>query len=348
MRAPVRTVTTLLLAGLLFSACGSVTASSRLDKWTRLAIIGSGADITCPSSTDCWVTSSSDGLLHTLDGGHSWRRMYVNTGSPVQVEAIDCPTTLRCVGTGAYESSGSQSTEFLATNDGGKTWFGQDSYFSGYAGGVNCVNSSFCYGATLNSWYTTTNGGQTWWTSPTLSSNVLLGPLQCTSEKNCLMVVQIQAPYGNSSSLWRSTDGSRSFKPVAKSLPFVLEDLQCFTADSCVGRGVTDVATKVVESHDGGTNWIATKTIASPATAPTFTSIRCISLNRCFLAVTGGDLSYPFTYLTHDGFKTVTKERLPFGTGIINKIVCPSPSVCFAVGQTSDLRGEIFRFASTS
>ncbi len=348
MRSPVRIVTALLITGLLLSACGTVTASSPLDKWSRLAIIGGGGDITCPSSTDCWVTSASNAVLHTTDGGHSWKRVWVNTGSPVQVERIDCPTILRCVGTGAYESGGSQSTEFLATNDGGKTWFGQDSYFTGYAGDVTCVNSTFCYGATLNNWYATTDGGQTWWTSQTLSSNVLLGPLQCTSAANCLMVVQTQAPYGNASSLWRSTDGARSFKPVAESIPFVLEDLQCFSVEICVGRGVNDLGSEVVESHDGGANWVSMKTLPSSPTGPTFTSVRCISLTNCLVAATGGTLSHPFTYMTHNGFKTVKKQQLPFGTWLINQIVCPSSSVCFAVGQTADLRGEVFRFTSAA
>ena len=331
---------------MLLSACGQLNTSPPTNKWVRLGIFGNGGGISCPSTTDCWITSTSGSLLHTTDAGASWRRVPVDTGSPVQVVSISCPTTVRCVGTGLYQSGSTESTELISSDDGGVTWFGQDSGLSGYPGEISCVNSSFCYGTALQNWFTTTNGGQSWWVSPTHDPNVLLGPMNCQSPRNCVLVGQTM-PYGNTSVVWRSTDGARRFELVGKLLPSVLDPLQCFTVKTCIGQAGTlsGIQIQILITHNAGASWTVLRSIPTSYTQPTYVKTWCWSASSCLVAEAAGTLRFPFTLTTHNDFKSVTEQRLPFGTGSINQITCPSSLVCFAVGQTTDLRGEVFRLS---
>lgn len=197
--------------------------------------------------------------------------------------------------------------------------------------------------------------GTTWASEPVPSGldGFVPSSVSCTGS-HCVSVA-FYCPVGgcgglNPSAILVSSDRGRTW--VSEPVPAQIEQLgsvSCSSSRNCEATGThPGVGTQfesgatgaVLVTADGGANWSA---VLVPGTT-NLSSISCPSTSRCFAV--SGSVSANGTFVTGvvataDGGANWMHETLPADIGGLDGLSCPSMSVCYAFGVTSDLSAAV-------
>jgi photosystem II stability/assembly factor-like uncharacterized protein len=262
--------------------------------WSEHAVPTDGGTLTaisCPSTTDCFVTGSDgDGAspvyASSTDGGETWSDL-INVGSAPfgsTGDDIDCPTTTTCyiaASTGA--GTDGPAGAVFSTTDGGLQWSEMAfPHASQHAlGAVSCVSASTCVAAGSGSTVFTTDGGAKWtqYSLPGLGSEDNVDGISCLPSGRCVAVSVEGAA-------WTSENSGVTWATSPDLIPIAPTGVDCTDAEHCWVSGFwqagrTDL---VWASTDGGLEWFP-QDVAGRSAIPG--GIACVSGTRCFAATAG-------------------------------------------------------------
>lgn len=267
-------------------------------------------DLTCPTSSTCYVLAGNSGALSSHDRGHSWRTVTPpwKAGRYDTFNAIACPTPLSCIiaavrGVGVKSKGPSPMPQFplLTTHDGGHTWKSSRLPTKEEIVALTCPAASMCYGISGGTLLRTGDEGRTW---SSLTSAALTG---------------------------RMNDGPDP--PLA--CPTVAV---CFTGSKS-GQG------PVIVTHDGGRSWSKTRMAPDLGPGAAISGLTCPTITVCYanqmivtgelrqLAISSGVSGRPIL-VTYDGGRTVQHQDSSVALG---PIACVTAHSCISVAGKSIL-----------
>jgi photosystem II stability/assembly factor-like uncharacterized protein len=150
-------------------------------------------DICAGDSLNLWAVGDEMTIIHSSDGGVTWREQFSNAGTNSSFSAVKLfdSHTGWAVGSDIYH-----------TQDGGTHWIKQDNPSGGYVHGISAIDEYVCYAFTWHgSLIKTTDAGTTW--------QIVARPSQ-----NITAISFIDDNIGwvlASDSLYHTTDGGRSW-----------------------------------------------------------------------------------------------------------------------------------------
>ncbi|HVC71350.1 MAG TPA: hypothetical protein VNC61_13930 [Acidimicrobiales bacterium] len=293
--------------------------------------------LACPSATTCYATTGA-ALLATADAGVSWQTQSLPAGT-TSSSALACPAVTTCLliaTTLAHTNTEILATtnagaawrvltvlpndenpsalaclspttcfalgsDILATTDGGTTWnprplpAGENDLY-----GMVCPSTTICFGIGLGGVITTTDGGTTWRQEPALPMGLdadLTG-ISCTSPTSCLVVAENSNCHGGSGPCFPGTDAAAS-------------------------------------TRDAGATWTGDRIPPNIS----LTGVACPSATSCLAVTFDADANdyrggAPGSILTTtDRGTSWSTEAVPPGTGQLNALACPTPTICYAAGE---------------
>ena len=243
--------------------------------------------IACPTSTSCiavgWNAVGNDQVgvvLHTSDGGHTWR---ISTALPKDVgilHSVSCPTPTYCLVVGS--STDGTFGVALSTSTMGSRWSalslpqGQRALSLAtcttpddcIAEGIREATVGDLSSGELLSILTTTNGGSTWSQSaspeggPVGEANIK--GLACSTPMRCFLIGDATPGDGSPTGvIFASSDGGNTWvsAPLPPDTTF-LNAISCISATNCVvvgggieARGGSD--RDILTTSDGGQIWLS-------------------------------------------------------------------------------------------
>jgi hypothetical protein len=302
-----------------------------------LPAAGDGAQlegVACPTSSDCYIAGSggaAGGLVFaTVNGGSTWASQTVPTtiGS---LQAISCEFALDCVAVGLTSTD---AAAIVSTVDGGTTWLSQSVPAKvDLIQEVDC-NPTFCvavgsgsFTGTADVLITSVDGGTTW-TAYGVGSDAGGGGLNdvtCASSSDCLVSNGDIYQTNDVGSTW--TAQTLPTGPVGTPSIACPSVMECFTTDAFLGT----VNDQIGVTTNGGSSWSLQ---AIPAVEQ-LNEIACPSTTQC--VVVGDAANGSGVVLTTDdaGADWVSEPNPETsGDGIgLERVSCPSTSVCFAMGN---------------
>ncbi len=241
--------------------------------------------------------------------------------------AISCPSVTVCY------AVGEQGT-ILATHDAGRTWQRQKSGTEGGLSMIDCPAVSVCFaltpgacGDSVHPPLLSTNDGGSIWTSKSLPGCPGNG-FACPSVTTCYVRVLLYE-------FARTTDGGSSWQ-IRGAITADMGprgSLACPSTTACYVGG--DYA--IGRSTDGAQTWRINYfevPCSSEYICLEFVAIACPSQRICYAG--GSDV----VVATKDGGRTWRRHQVR-GLGGIGALSCPTPTVCFAIGEPSGLTGRI-------
>jgi photosystem II stability/assembly factor-like uncharacterized protein len=299
-------------AGLPGSATVIVATKDGGRTWREQRVTGGSipqlSGVSCPTLTDCIAVGSDGGSLPgsgvvvaTTNAGATWNPVAAPAGS-LTVLAVSCASATECL---AIVNDGSFIWSATST-DLGHTWQRNGNMPSLFLPGddLSCRVGGPCLVAGYVPTGTGTgegaiarsaDGGQTWSLASVPNGMGILRSAACATALDCLAAGSTSSSVDNvvraKGALLRSTDGGRSWQPVAGPPPVSdVFDVECPSAAVCamvgtVWKGNSTVGTGgVAQSGDGG----RTFQLSSAAYVPlSLTALSCPTSTACFAA--GGD-----------------------------------------------------------
>jgi len=350
---------------------GDVTRPSWQEE-PSLSGSGRGYGLVCPTATACYMLeedqSSPSGpsltsIEVTQDGGSTWQQTTLPSGDSAS-------TGLACVGADTCMAGGADSggnAVLLTTDDAGQTWTSlpgpsqlapsllfldlscrtAQSCIAITQGLVVDASGSQTYDIIL-----TTDGGQTWSSSPLPSDFVPL-EARCLGGSTCI-VGGFDAASGDvkpspqsQGAVFASTDGGASWAAATVPDGFgPVTTFSCGDQADCVAvtAGTSLPTSQVIATADGGQTWTA----AAGAGLPTsyLQAVACLSSSYCWaagvqLSADDSGSATPISLssiegvvaMTNDGGHNWQTTQLPAGLSdhsVVTAVACPTSTVCFA------------------
>jgi photosystem II stability/assembly factor-like uncharacterized protein len=145
--------------------------------------------VSCPSVDTCWAIGNY-GALVTTNGGRRWWDQPV----AAQLQAIACPSELRCVAVGpGYGFGPTNALALYLTDDGGRVWSGPKVPGRNLAlEAISCPESSQCVAVGSDSKgavvLASFDGGRQWSAQPVanLVPSFAFNTVNCTTSRHCI------------------------------------------------------------------------------------------------------------------------------------------------------------------
>ncbi len=255
---------------------------------------------------------------------------------------ITCPTTTTCYVGNLGTTPGTADLE--VTNDGGNTWqqIGLPVTLS-MASRLACVGAATCallgVDGSGNSYFLeTTDGGQSWTTSPgpgQLTSAIGLVRMSCTSVSSCVAIASDPSGQTGTASAYVTDDGGNTWAETSLPQNYAPEGLQCAGASMCATIGIVQPAGSATApplmalySTDGGSTWA---TASLPSTRGGIIRLSCADASDCIASLFGRAGTTDTELLSSDGGQTWADSgsSLPQAT---LALTCPSAADCWASG----------------
>lgn len=317
--------TRLKIAGIALAAAVALCAlphPAAAGSWTALTsgVTDNLYAVSCPTTSVCYAVGDLGAIVKTLNGGNTWTSIY--SGISATLKDIQCFDANNCVVAGGLLPTYGYS---MVTTDGGTTWQPHtSSTFLFY--GIDCpVNSTTCYGVGLTlpgmtgGIVKTTDGLVTWNPQTPASANTPFA-IDCTDNNTCYVV-------GSSGTIEVTTNGGTTWTPQTSGVTGRLQGITCPAAGTCYAVGVGGVVLKTI---NGGSTWTSqTSGITDDISGPF-----CLDANTCYAAA--GNTVGMIIYTTNGG-STWTQESGLSSLAPLWEVSCPSPSTCFAVGETGGI-----------
>jgi photosystem II stability/assembly factor-like uncharacterized protein len=276
---------------------------------------GSGL-LSCPGPRQCYAIGWSFGappqsprmaLLHTTDGGKSWRRSSLDLGNAVGffLTAFTCPAATVC-----YLAA--MTSSLIQTNGAPQS----------------------------QAWLVATkNGGQNWTRTRIAGvKNLTLRAIACTGVTSCDVGGDVrEKSCFQSGAVLHTGDGGSTWVRQFGACASGITALACPTSRACYAGGWYGSFGSadnqlVLRTKDGGATW--QDTLAGPflsAVTPTdpnpgiISSIACPDVRACFLSAGNHIVA------TTDGGETWTIQTT-VGNAVLTSVTCPTTRVCVSVG----------------
>ena len=320
--------------------------------------------VRCPSPTSCFAVGNYNTLtaVKTLIehwDGTSWTVMTsANPVGPVidiNLNSIACPSAVSCFAVGSYDNGSSVNT--LAEHWDGVSWTIQtsptgtgatDSQLSGLA----CPSLTSCFAvgefntATAQKTLALSYNGTAW--SLVASPNpagtfAALNGVTCYSATGCIAVGGSSTASADNTltERWSGTAWAIVASPNGAGTSSVLRSVACASATLCLaaGENVTTAEKTLTEKYNGTTWTVLTTPNPVGATDNSLNAIACVGASFC-LTVGGSVFTTGLTTLVESWNGTAwtvvtTPAVASTGYGILNAVVCPSTTLCMAVGQSN-------------
>jgi hypothetical protein len=322
-------------------AAAAVGTSNSGTTWTDQVVPGSLGELsavscpiggtTCVSEGPGFISGTSVVVNPTADtSGSSWTQESIpqTAGTLIGLDCISATTCESVGSTGATATSGSAFV--MGTTDAGNTWTvqalpaGASNFDS-----ISCPSATTCFAAgsaaSTAVVATTTDSGAAWAISqpPGMAS---LTSIACPSASDCYAIGTGQS---GDTEIVASTDGGNTWTATDLGGDIGSPDgIACVSATSCLAVGGNDFTTTT-----DGTDW------ASPTTVDgefTYGAVSCFTASLC-VAVGGlqGGSESAVAVTTNMG-GSWTDESPPAQFTNLTGVSCPSATVCFASGSSSD------------
>lgn len=198
--------------------------------------------IACPSTSDCWATSSGGSIISTNDGGSSWTTETVPSGI-ASLAAIACPNTSQCFAAG---STSNGSPLMLATANGGASWSTQTLPSSvSSVTAIACPSSTNCFAVDSSGDIVgTTDGGSAWAVEAAAAGDASsYAAITCVSVSDCW--VAGQGPSSGSVVVATTDGGSAWASEITPPAPRTPTGIACANSNDCwlVGAGAIAATT---------------------------------------------------------------------------------------------------------
>jgi photosystem II stability/assembly factor-like uncharacterized protein len=276
--------------------------------------------ISCPTIVRCWVVGNGPSgavIMSTSDGGAHWSKQTppVNLGTTPDLHEISCTDPLHCWAVGQDVGG---PAEIIATRDGGATWSGQsypaDTGLTNFGNleSIVCPTLDHCWAAGANRRTSTTDrpavllatadGGTTTWTQQAYP------PDSGLSNGEFLQVT--------------CADGDH-----------------CWAVGDTGGAVYTGATPVILSTVNGGGNWVSQSPPAGTA-SQVVQSISCPTVTTCWAIALVATTGPVLIWQTADGGGTWV-DRTPSSLGLslggtrINRVSCPTPTDCWAVGNSA-------------
>jgi photosystem II stability/assembly factor-like uncharacterized protein len=183
--------------------------------------------VACPTSRECIAVLSGVETLNgsarkvrwptvltwTNDGGRTWvsHRVAALRALP---QAFACWSSTNCLMSGNPVDPLASGPSLYLTTDRGLRW--NRLRVPGGSNGmgliqIQCVAPRECYAATGNSVIKTTDGGETWTTTLTVTAPTVVSVLSCATAQNCVAGGTANWPSGQSAALWTTQNGGTTW-----------------------------------------------------------------------------------------------------------------------------------------
>jgi photosystem II stability/assembly factor-like uncharacterized protein len=278
-------------------------------RYLNLATINSISEMAEPSSNQLWESAQNGDLLHSTDGGNTWKQQTL-AGAP-NLDAVTFPTASHGIVTGDEGS-------IYSTSDGGTTWIEHSLITLENLEDVSFLNSTSGYicgttGTILHS----TDGGNTWTFQHSLVG-VQLNSIRFFDANNGVAV-------GDSGTIVRTTNGGTSWTKLAKATPRQLFNVRYVDAERIIACGAVGA---LVVSTNGGATW-GTQSVGISYDIHGLTFID--TLNGWLTAANGN------VFHTTDGGITWANqhtgiEELSGVAQVLNDVLFDSPTEGYAAG----------------
>jgi photosystem II stability/assembly factor-like uncharacterized protein len=281
---------------------------SHLEGWTKQ---DSGTtrflkDLSFVDDTRGWVVGQGGIILHTSNGGSVWSQQ--SSGVTTDLEGVHCIDSLRCWAVG-------DSGTILETGDGGQHWSKLTSGTTSDLDGVQFVTAQIGWAVGNGGTIRKTLDGGAHWDSQTSGTSFWLWGIHFLDQNRGWV-----SGGSGSGVILRTSDGGATWTPAATSN----EIADVFFVDTLEGWAVTNAATKILHSLDGGVSWSA---VTPPSAVGWLTSLHFVASQEGWVAGAGGVILH-----TVDG----GAHWNPVETGvsaIVQSIFFPSADVGWAVGE---------------
>ena len=308
-----------LIAGVLFlSSFFASTAPGSEQKRTQPAVHDDLFSVSFPNEKDGWASGRWGTVVHTSDGGKTWRRQ--QTGTDFTLSSIYFPDNKH------GWAVGDEGT-IINTSDGGKTWQSQKSPVPFFLMSVQFVTPEKGWIVTERTRILYTENGGKNWTIQFKDEDFILKSVSFSDARNGWAVGE----YGY---IYHTEDGGKKWIKQAGSFRFSGETGQAEGGTKLFSVIALDTSTAwaagidgcVVKTTDGGKTWA--KVNARAPDSPLF----AITGDKNGAIVIMGKGAF---LASHDAGKTwlIPKLDPPFPYGWIYGVARRGPSGFAAVGQ---------------
>lgn len=256
------------------------------------------------------TTTPSHGVSHSLGVLGEPRGTPQVLGQPApsgtgDLVAVTCASAARCfaVGTTPQTVPPGGATVIVATKDGGQIWKAQH-----------------------------VTGGST----PQLSG------VSCPSATDCLAVGSNGASVPGSGVVVTTTDGGKTWNPVAAPTALTVTTVDCTSVSNCVALVSDGTLVWSATSGDFGQTWQQQGNMPSFFVAGA--DLSCTVAGMCLVAgyvPTGTGQGEGAVALSTDGGHTWSLASVPNGVGVLRSVSCVTATDCLAAGTTATTVSDV-------
>jgi len=315
--------------------------------------------VSCVSTSDCFAVGdaiygaqgSTEKTLTERWNGTGWSIVPSanQAGSAIsELDGVSCVSATFCVAVGFSQPNMATPGDALVEQWNGRTWSIVERPV-GVLQGVSCTSATFCIavgGGSLQRW-----NGKTW--SITKNPPQFGAAVSCTSAMNCF-AVNAEGGAGSFVARWNGKTWAIVPSPQTPGLSFDnywgLSGVSCASINSCQGVGTLVCGVlcflSFAEAWNGSIWSVVTIPEPKRSGGTILNGVACPGATNCTAVGVYGFGEFPFNvpraFAEHWNGNTWTPFAVPEpknSYGSFAAVSCPSPTTCFAVGESWPVLG---------